>query len=115
MSTRRCLKKKRVFVCFFTCKGNDEELGIGAGTVGLKDLDIERRSPPLFGFTGSFTTSAIVLMFQVISCSTTKQVGCTEVTLDAAATLVRKQILKGYLTSTSFPQFHPLFLKPFFI
>lgn len=34
---------------------------------------MERDSPPLFGFTGSFITSATVLSFQVISCSAIKR------------------------------------------
>lgn len=71
---------------FFTLKGSNERAGMSGAEVKKKkrkeeDLDMERNSPPLFGFTGSFTTPAIVLMFQVISCSAIKQVGCEEVTV----------------------------------
>lgn len=52
----------------------------------------------MFGFTGSFTTSATVLLFQVISGGGTKQTPLRGSDfLDAAATVMRKQILKGYL------------------
>lgn len=54
----------------------------------------------MFGFTGSFTTSATVLLLQVISRGAIKRAASelhASDFLDAAATVVRKQILKGYL------------------